>query len=130
VPDEPTTSTDSNEPGSQEPPRAPRAPEEEATRDLVQRINRLVPGTLTFHFPQRDISFDMVGADAARILTAHRRGRADDLADAVDPDTSLMLLDWMSVALETTLMISWTAGPDASKVVSAGLAEQDRRAES
>ena len=99
------------------------------TSDVVRRINQLVPGTLTFHFPQRDVSFDMRGADAARILTAHKRGRPDDLADALDPDSSLMLLDWMSVALDTALMISWAAGPDALKVVSAGVADQDQRAD-
>jgi hypothetical protein len=103
--------------------------EERMSSEVIRRINRLVPGTLTFHFPHRDVSFDMRGADAARLLTAHKRGRPDDLADDLDPDSSLMLLDWMSVALDTALMISWAAGPDALKVVSAGLADQDRRAD-
>lgn len=40
-----------------------------------------------------------------------------------------MLLDWMSVALDTTLMISWAAGHDARKVVKVGVAG-DRRAAS
>ena len=103
---------------------------EVARADLVRQINELVPGTLTMHLAERDLVFDLAGADAIRIMTAHRRGRADDLADDLDPDSSSMLSGWIGVALGKVLAMSWVPGPDAAKVVLAGLrADQDAQSE-
>ena len=90
---------------------------EEARASAMQRLNAAVPGTVTLHYKARDIRVDVVGDAALRMMTWFRRGRAEGLADALDPRTTSSLDPWITMGRKGLLAITWDPGPDADVAV-------------
>lgn len=82
--------------------------DEEAGQTLsVRALNRLVPGRLTLHYPERDVTLVLDGEAAIRLLTAFWSRRAGGLADRLDPKTSSALSGWVVCDLDEPLAVSW-----------------------
>jgi hypothetical protein len=102
---------------------------DEAGADLVARvrakivvvINESVPGTVTLHYKARDVTMNVTGDVALRMMMVPRRTRADDLVDVVDVSTSLALKGWVQSTIQGLLGIIWEPGVDARAVVDGDL---------
>jgi hypothetical protein len=83
----------------------------------MQRLNAAVPGTVTLHYKARDITVDVVGDVAFRMMTWFRRGRAEGLADSLDPRVTSSLDPWITMDRRGLLAITWDPGPDVDVAV-------------
>jgi hypothetical protein len=90
---------------------------EEVRATAMQRLNTAVPGTVTLHYKARDITVDVVGDVAFRMMIWFRRRRAAGLADTLDLQTTSALDPWVTINAKGLLAITWDPGPDADVTV-------------
>lgn len=73
------------------------------------------PGRLVLHYPARDVTVEMDGATATRVLAVHAGvSTRKAMERPLLPMLANMASAWVSIDLESVLAVSWTpsAGPD------------------
>ena len=68
--------------------------------------NSDVFGTVTLHYPERDVRVVLDGATALRLLSMFARRRTGP-SDRLDPNDSTALAGWLVVDLNELLAVSW-----------------------
>ena len=68
--------------------------------------NSRVFGTVTLHYPERDVRVVLDGATALRLLSMFARRRTGP-SDPLDPDSSTALAGWLVLDLNELLAVSW-----------------------
>lgn len=85
-----------------EEPRKPRPSKVRTMRD----VNRLVPGVLTVHYIQRDVSLAMDG-DAAIRAIATWHDQHNGFTDPLHPVSSSAINGWVGIDLEYVMGLTW-----------------------
>lgn len=85
---------------------------------VIGLINGAVTGTLTVHYAARNVSFELPGDVAIRVMVAVRRGRPDGLDDPIDLATTCALDGYIGISTRDVLAVTWTPAPEAEEMVS------------
>ena len=95
----------------------------EARPQIVQAINKEIPGVMVLHYEKRNVSMEVSGDVALRMITAFRRQRPDSLDDPVELGVTLAFAGYVTMALDGLLAITWQPEFDPVELVPVELLE-------
>jgi hypothetical protein len=80
------------------------------TTFVANPANQAYLGTLTLHYPERDVTVLLDGDAALRVMAAHQRRRHAGYGDRLEPSVTSAHTAWVTLDPQEPLAMSWLPG--------------------